>query len=200
MPTRCGGRGGRGPPPAPRGARAPRRGGGRPRAGPAGAGALGGGAAGGTGPARRAAAIPALEAVSPVDAADVVELLAPALADANEGVRLAAARALADRRPKASAEALVGLLKSDDAAVRSQAAGLLQRMSGLPREDEADAGDFAAAAGRGGEGAASPAADPPPPLGRQGRLAADRFGAIVAESFADAKADVTGGYRQFRYE
>src|SRR4051794_2264447 len=166
MPTRCGGRGGRGPPPAPRGARAPRRGGGRPRAGPAGAGALGGGAAGGTGPARRAAAIPALEAVSPSDAADVVELLAPALADANEGVRLAAARALADRRPKAAAAALVGLLTSDDAAVRSQAAGLLQRMSGLPRDDEAaDVGDFAAAARRWREWAASAPAAHPPPVG-----------------------------------
>ena len=47
--------------------------------------------------------------------------------------------------------------------------------------------------------AASPAADHPTPVGRK-RLEVARFGAVLAETFAEAKADVTGGYHAFRYD
>ena len=65
----------------------------------------------------------------------------PLLRDKEEATRLVAAQALLDRSPQPSIAALLELLDARDAAIREQAAWLLQQVSGIP-----------------------PVADPPPDL------------------------------------
>jgi hypothetical protein len=112
-------------------------------------------------PAVRAAAIPALERAA---GAAAVPLLEPLLGDKNEETRLAAARALLDRRPRPSIAALAELLDAHNPGVVQQASWLLQQLSGIPHGADAQ-NEPAAASAKWKAWAASEAASHPPPLG-----------------------------------
>ncbi len=84
-------------------------------------------------PEVRNAAIPALERAA---GAAAVPDLEPLLRDKSEATRLAAARALLDRRPRPSIAALLGLLDARQPGVCQQAAWLLQQVSGIPGDTE----------------------------------------------------------------
>ena len=67
----------------------------------------------------RVAALPALEHV---DGANAEALIAGYLKDSDAATRLAAARALLDRQPKAATQVLIALIESEDVDLRLQAA------------------------------------------------------------------------------
>lgn len=144
--------------------------------------------------ALRAAALPALE-VAAGDKAEAV--LLEYLRAAEPAVRLAAARALLDRKPRESAAALVGLLDGDDGDTRTQAARLLQLASGTPGDEDRGL-DWPTAVARWKAWAASPAADRPRPVGAA-RLRVERYGLLFAATFATESQAIGDGYGPFRY-
>jgi len=143
----------------------------------------------------RIAAIPALELAA---GARSVDRLQPFLSDQDEAVRLSAVRALIDRLPRPSIAALLELLESRDAGIRTQAAWLLQQATGLPGREEG-AVAFTAACRHWQTWAQGPEAGHPMALGRK-RHQTTRYGLIVSESFSEDMADARKGYRQFDYE
>jgi hypothetical protein len=150
-------------------------------------------AVGNTQLAVRVAAIPALELAAGERATNTLQVF---LLDKDESVRLAAARALLDRRSNASIAALVGLLDSQDTDVHAQAAWLLQQLSGIPSEKDQGM-DLTTAGIRWKAWAASPAADHPQPLGCK-RLEVARYGLILLESFL-ADAEIRDQYHEMQY-
>lgn len=141
----------------------------------------------------RAAVLPALELA---EGAQAVDTVAGYLKDADAAVRLAAARAVLDRQPKEAVAVLVALLDSPETGLRTQAAWLLQQVSGLPAE--ADRGlDWQQTAGRWRDWAAK--GEGIRPAGAA-RLRLERYGLLFEASFAEAATALKDRYGPLRYE
>ena len=118
----------------------------------------------------RIAAILALEQAA---ADGGVRDLEPLLSDRNETTRLAAARAMLDRRRRPAIAALLSLLDARNSGVRLEAAWLLQQVSGIPNAAE-PLPNLPAAAVRWNAWAATEAAAHPHTLGPK-RLKAGQY-------------------------
>ena len=141
----------------------------------------------------QAAAIPALELASGDGAVDT---LLPFLQNADESLRLSAARALLDRRPRPAVAALLGLLASREAGVRARPHGCSSRYRTFRRSADYSL-DFPAAVRRWQVWAAG--AKRFAAVGRK-RLLPTRYGIILSESFAESAGTIHKTYHQLQYE
>jgi hypothetical protein len=147
------------------------------------------------GPARaRACLLPALEKV---DGANAEAIIVPLLKDADMATRLAAARALLDRQPAATADALTGLLEADDEGLMFEAARLLQLASGFPKADGDE--EWADLVPRWKKWATTPDAAQPRALG-MARYNCEPYGLLLVETFARDTTSLKKHYGQFSFE
>lgn len=142
----------------------------------------------------RAAVLPALE-VAEGSKADPV--LVEALGDTNPAIRLAAARGLLDRQRAKALPVLVALLTVADANARTQAAWILQQLSGVPTPNR-EVPVWTVAVERWKAWAGSPEAAQAKPLGAT-RYRIERYGLLFAEAFDQEAKAITDAYGAWRY-